>query len=85
MTVWKATAEAGEDRGDAKSGGENVKEAAYESADGGLEAFATAASEAAGQDVEDAWAGSYSKKERGREEDEKTVRVKHQGIVGIRE
>ena len=59
----------GEDRGDAKSGGENVKEAADESADGRLEAFASAAGEAARQDVEDAGAGSYGEKERGREED----------------
>jgi hypothetical protein len=49
-----------------------------------MNAFAASASQSASQHVKNSRAGSYGQKERGSKEDKKTVRVKHEGIVGIR-
>jgi len=67
----------GEDGGDSESGGEDVEESAEESAEGGLKTLAAASGEGAGEDVEDAGAGSDGEKESGGEEECETVRVEH--------
>jgi len=71
----------GEDGRDAESCGEDVEKPAKEGADGGLEAFATASGEGAGEHVEDAGAGSDGEEESGGEEEEQAVGVEHAEIV----
>lgn len=67
----------GEDGGDAEGGGEDVEESAKEGAEGRLETFAAAASQGAGEYIEDAGAGSGREKEGGGEEEQEAVRVEH--------
>ena len=54
-----------------------MEESTEESAEGGLKAFAAASGEGAGQDVENAGAGSNGEEQSGGEEECETVRVEH--------
>jgi hypothetical protein len=67
----------GQDGGHAEGGGEHVEESSEECADRGLQAFAAASSKGAGENVEDAGAGSDGEKNCGSEEEQETVGVEH--------
>ncbi len=54
----KSDGGSGQDGGDSDSGGEDVEEPAEKSAEGRLKTFARASCEGAGENVEDAGAGS---------------------------
>ena len=71
----------GEDGRDSEGSGEDVDESTEESADRGLKTFAAASSEGAGEDVEDAGAGSDSEKQGGGEEECETVGIEHKNIL----
>lgn len=67
----------GENCGYPERGGEDVEESSEESAEGGLETFAATTGEGAGQDVEDARAGSDGEKHGGGEEQHEAMRIEH--------
>jgi len=67
----------GQDGRDSESGSEDVKESAEESTEGRLKTFAAAAGKGAGEDVEDAGAGSDGEKKGGGEEEYETMRIEH--------
>jgi len=69
-------------RGEAESGGEDVEESAYESADGRKDAFALSSGKAARQDIENARAGRDGQEQSGGEKEQQAVRVEHFEIVG---
>jgi hypothetical protein len=71
----------GEDGRDSEGSGEDVEESTEESADRGLKTFAAASGEGAGEDVEDAGAGSDSEKQGGGEEECETVGIEHKNIL----
>src|SRR5205814_110898 len=70
-----------ENSGDSESGGENVEESAEKCAEGGLKTFAAASGECAGEDIEDAGAGSDGEKQGSGEEEQEAMGVEHGTIL----
>jgi hypothetical protein len=73
----------GENRGNTESGGKDVAQPADEGAQGRIDSFATAAGEAARQDVENAGTRCDRQDHGGGEEKEEPVSVEHGRIVRI--
>ncbi len=72
-----------EDGGDAQGGGDDVEESAEESAEGGVQTFVASAGEGAGENVEDAGAGSDGEDKSSSEEQKEVASIEHDGSLPV--